>query len=89
VALLRITEEFLTEEFVRHYRLLIERTGNDPDGISRALDEYPTLVQVVLSVAVRRSPPPIPRRLAMIARRCKKGHDVWTQKQRLTVLNLP
>jgi hypothetical protein len=28
----------VTEDFVRHYNLLIEKTGNSPHGVSRALD---------------------------------------------------
>jgi hypothetical protein len=38
VALLRITEEF-----VRHHRLLVERTKNNASAVLAALDEYPEL----------------------------------------------
>lgn len=33
----------LTEEFVHHFRHLVERTGNHPSGVIRALDKHPDL----------------------------------------------
>ena len=32
-----------TEEFVRHHRLLVERTENDPSNAAKALDKFPEL----------------------------------------------
>jgi hypothetical protein len=31
----------LTEDFVRHHKLLVERTGNNPHGVRRALEKHP------------------------------------------------
>jgi hypothetical protein len=36
-----------TEEFVRHYRLLIERTKNDPARLLEAADEFPDLAACI------------------------------------------
>jgi hypothetical protein len=33
----------ITEEFVRHFRHLVERTGNHPSAVMRALDKHPEL----------------------------------------------
>jgi hypothetical protein len=38
-----VTWEQATAEFVRHYRLMVERTGDDPGGLTRALGEHPNL----------------------------------------------
>jgi hypothetical protein len=36
-----------TEEFVRHHRLLIERTKNDPARLLKAADEFPDLAACI------------------------------------------
>jgi|SRR5271155_1119652 len=38
----------VTEEFVRQYRLLIERTGDDPGKLAGALDENPELARSIV-----------------------------------------
>jgi hypothetical protein len=38
-----VPRERATVEFVRHYRLMVEATSNDPSALARALDEHPDL----------------------------------------------
>lgn len=38
-----MTQKRPTSEFVEHYRLMVETTGDDPSELMRALDEHPNL----------------------------------------------